>query len=187
MSAQLGTSLDLHIVCSQVWNEAGQTNLSLSPHWWYYQTREIGMKELLKHFSIIVERPILWGEMDAFQHVNNTVYFRFFEDARIVYFEKLNVMKIKELTGVGPILASTHCKFRLPLTYPDTVSIGTRISRLEEDRFTMDYLVVSHRCQKVAAEGEGILVAFNYKVGKKDVLPPDLKRQIAEIEESAKS
>jgi acyl-CoA thioester hydrolase len=45
---------------------------------------------LLKTFPVIVEIPVAWGEMDALQHVNNVFYFRYFETARIAYFEKLS-------------------------------------------------------------------------------------------------
>jgi len=61
--------------------------------------------------------------MDAFKHVNNVVYFRYFEkETRIVYSEKAGLHAFKERTGVGPILGSTNCRNKLPFTYPDTVS-----------------------------------------------------------------
>jgi len=97
------------------------------------------VKDLLKDCSVTIEIPVVWADMDAFQHVNNTVYFRFFEHVRIAYFEKLEIAELKETTGVAPILAATRCRFRIPLTYPDTVSIGARIASLEEDRFVMEY------------------------------------------------
>jgi len=47
------------------------------------------MKELLKTFPIVTKIPVIWGDMDSFQHVNNVIYFRYFESARIQYFETL--------------------------------------------------------------------------------------------------
>jgi acyl-CoA thioester hydrolase len=120
--------------------------------------------------------------MDAFRHLNNTAYFRFFESGRIAYFEKVNLLEYMEETGVGPILASTNCRFKIPLTYPDKVYIGTRVSNIEEDRFTMEYFVVSEKHQRVAAEGTGLIVCFNYKENKKVALPAELKRRIEELE-----
>ncbi|HSE32410.1 MAG TPA: thioesterase family protein [Pyrinomonadaceae bacterium] len=138
--------------------------------------------DLLKHCPVIIETPIAWGQMDAFQHLNNTTYFRFFESGRIAYFEKLDFMKYMEETGVGPILASTSCRFKLPLRYPDTVSIGTRVSTIEDDRFTMEYFVVSHKHERVAADGTGLIVCYNYKENKKTSIPEELKRRIEELE-----
>lgn len=114
--------------------------------------------EILIDFPVVLEASIAWGEMDAYQHVNNVVYFRYFENVQIACFEQLRMMEHKEQSGIGPILASTQCRFKIPLTYPYTISIGSKIEELEEDRFIMKDLVVSHRLQKVAAEGEGLVV-----------------------------
>ncbi len=140
------------------------------------------MDHLLQNFPIVIEIPVAWGEMDAFQHVNNVVYFRYFESARIAYFETLDMMGYMEETGIGPILASAQCQFKLPLTYPDTVSVGTRVPTIEHDRFVMEYVVVSHRHQKIAARGEGMIVSYNYREGKKAPIPPELKRRILDLE-----
>ena len=96
----------------------------------------------------MVEIPVAWGEMDAFQHVNNVVYFRYFESARIAYSVKIGLHAYREQTGIGPILGSTSCKYKLPLTYPDTVSVGARTTAIEDDRFTMQYAIVSHRTER---------------------------------------
>ena len=140
------------------------------------------MNQLVEGYPVTVEFPIKWGEMDAYQHLNNTVYFRYFEDARIAYFEKIELGRLKEETGIGPILASTQCRFRVPLAYPDTVTVATRISRLEADRFVMDYLVVSHHHGKVAASGDGVLVAFDYRAGTKATIPESLRARIIDLE-----
>ena len=142
------------------------------------------MENLLKHCPVVIEVPVAWGEMDAFRHLNNTAYFRYFESARIAYFEKLNLLESMALTGVGPILASTSCRFRLPLTYPDKVSVGTRVSKIEADRFTMEYYVVSHKHQSIAADGVGLIVTFNYKENKKAAIPTELRKRIEELEAS---
>ena len=140
------------------------------------------MESLLKHCPVVIETPVAWGQMDAFRHLNNTAYFRFFESGRIAYFEKLNLLEYMEVTGVGPILASTSCRFKIPLTYPDKVSIGTRVSNIEDDRFTMEYLVVSEKHQRVAAEGNGLIVCLNYRDNKKVSIPLELRKRIEELE-----
>lgn len=142
------------------------------------------MNELLKEYPVVIEIPVAWGEMDAFNHVNNIVYFRYFENARIAYFEKIDYLKLMEKTGVGPILASTQCKFKLPVSYPDTVSVGVKISELAEDRFVMRHCIVSHRHKKIAAEGEGMIVSFNYRENKKAPIPQELKQRIQDLESS---
>ncbi|MDQ1592210.1 MAG: acyl-CoA thioester hydrolase [Pyrinomonadaceae bacterium] len=144
------------------------------------------MEELLKLYPVVIELPVVWGEMDALRHVNNIVYFRYFESARMAYFTRLDVWEYMNETGVGPILASTGCKFRLPLTYPDTVSVGTRVSEIGDDRFVMQYVVVSHNHAKAAAEGEGLVVSYDYRALKKAPLPAEMKRRIEALEQSVR-
>jgi acyl-CoA thioester hydrolase len=122
--------------------------------------------------------------MDAMRHVNNIVYFRYFESVRVAYFERIGFLQMRDRIGIGPILAYTHCKFKLPLTYPDTVSVGTRISKVEEDRFVMEYYVVSHKLGQTAAEGEGRVVCYNYNENAKAPLPEAIKQRIRELEHS---
>ena len=140
------------------------------------------MENLLKAFPVVLQIPVAWGDMDSLQHVNNTVYFRYFESARVAYFDRIGMWKYMEETGTGPILASTECRFRIPLTFPDTVSVGTRIPKIEEDRFLMEYRVVSQHFRKVAAEGEGIVVSYDYRSKKKVPIPEELKRRILDLE-----
>ncbi len=140
------------------------------------------MNELLEGFPVVIEIPVAWGEMDAFQHVNNVVYFRYFESARIAYFLRLDIYTMMDQTGIGPILGSANCRFKIPLTYPDTVSVGTRVSDIGPDRFTMQYRIVSRQHGKIAAEGEGVIVAYNYREGKKATLPEELRKRIEEVE-----
>lgn len=140
------------------------------------------MEDLLQQFPVIIENPVVWGEMDSFSHVNNVVYFRYFETARMAYFERINYGQILESTGIGPILHSANCRFRIPLTYPDTISIGIRGVDIERDRFTMEYRILSHQHKKIAAEGSGIIVTYDYTAGRKADMPAEMRERIERIE-----
>ena len=140
------------------------------------------LAELLKGYPVVIELPVVWGEMDSYRHVNNAVYFRYFESARLEYFRRLDWFALERETGIGPILAATQARFRKPLTYPDTIRVGARIPRLEEDRFTMEYLLVSQGLGAVAAEGSGTIVTFHYAEGKKVPIPEELRRRIGKLE-----
>ena len=61
--------------------------------------------ELVKEFPVVVTTLVTWGDMDANRHVNHTVYFRYMEHARVWYFRELGFTKLREETGIGPILA----------------------------------------------------------------------------------
>jgi acyl-CoA thioester hydrolase len=115
---------------------------------------------------------VKWGEMDTMQHVNNTVFFRYFESARMDLFERL--MKfVGDRVGknIGPILASTSCRFKRPLYFPDKVAVGAKVIDVAADRFTLEHSIWSEREQAVAAIGEALIVSFDYRAKKKVTLP----------------
>ena len=143
------------------------------------------MKELCRVYPVLIEIPIAWGDMDAFQHVNNRVYFKHFESARMAYLEKIGFLEVMNQTNIGPILASTQCKFKIPLTYPDHVTVGAKVRTIEKDRFIMEYAVISHKHQKIAALGDGVLVTFDYKNNVKALIPEDIRQRIIDLEKIA--
>src|SRR5204862_2570874 len=83
---------------------------------------------------------VVWAEMDAFGHVNNTVYLRWFESARIHYFEKLGLATdAGHQAPAWPILAHTSIDYRSPVVYPDAIDIAARVTKLGTTSFTMAY------------------------------------------------
>ena len=141
--------------------------------------------ELLSDFPVTIRLPVQWGEMDAYGHVNNAVYFRYFESARIRYLEECGFTRSYEEDRVGAILHSTDARFRRALEYPDTVEVGARATDLAEDRFTMEYVVVSERHEARAARGTGIIVSFDYGAGRKAPIPGPVRRRILEMDGEA--
>jgi acyl-CoA thioester hydrolase len=137
------------------------------------------MIEALQDYPVVVKQDVRWGDMDAFQHVNNTVYFRYFESARIAFFEKVGFVRTEGGdTDIGPILAETSCRFRRPLTYPDTLHIGVQVTEMANDRMTMKYVVWSTKLNCVAAEGAGTIVAYDYQYNPKAALPRPVRQAI---------
>jgi len=136
----------------------------------------------LPEFPVKLEIPVSWGEMDAFGHVNNTIYFKYFENIRIEYFQKIGYLELMKKSGFGPILASTSCKFRAPLQYPDFVIVGTKVTKIDKDRFWMIYQVFSKKLENLAAEGEGVIVSYDYNKKEKVNIPELIIERIKELE-----
>jgi acyl-CoA thioester hydrolase len=95
------------------------------------------MKNLTRKYPVVLTQDVIWGDLDAFGHINNTVYFRYFEDARI----------------------------------PDHIHIATRSSILSPRKFNMEYVVFSEKHDAIAAEGEGLIVYYDYADGKSCEIP----------------
>ena len=80
-----------------------------------------GMSEI-RRLAHIERIPIRWGDMDAMGHVNNTVYFRYMEQARISWFDRL-VPEEDAWHATGIVIANATCNYRRAITYPGTVEV----------------------------------------------------------------
>jgi acyl-CoA thioester hydrolase len=78
----------------------------------------MGEKKLV-HVETIAIR---WGDMDAMGHVNNTVYFRYMEQARIAWFEAL-VPRADAWGEISIVIVNASCNFKRPINYPGTVEV----------------------------------------------------------------
>ncbi len=137
--------------------------------------------DLLAGYPVTLTQAVAWGEMDAYRHVNNVVYFRYFENVRVLYLSQLGWAHMKP-SGVGPILQATKARFRRPLRYPDTITIAARATALGVDRLVLEHRIVSHSQGAVTTEGESVIVAFHYDRSEKVPVPDDLRRRLVEIE-----
>jgi acyl-CoA thioester hydrolase len=141
------------------------------------------VQEILKDYPVVIELPVSWSDMDAFGHVNNKRYFRYFEDARIAYFDAAGVAGVSGLPeGIGPILASTSCKFKAPLFFPDTIGVGARVVDVGEDRFTVEHAVASAKLGIIAAIGDARVVSFDFSTQTKAPIPDEWLRAIERLE-----
>lgn len=140
---------------------------------------------VLGDYLLTVEVPVAWGDMDAFGHVNNTVFFRWFETGRIAFLDAIDFTAGGAEGGIGPILASTSCRFRRPVAFPDTVTVGVRVAEVSDDRFTHEYRVVSQASGEVVAEGQGVVVAYDYSAGRKAPIPTTVRQAIDRLRQVA--
>lgn len=132
------------------------------------------LQKFESRMSLVVTQAIQWGDMDSYAHVNNTVYFRYFENARLKWFQDKGISSMMENKKIGPILGSTDCRFMAPLTYPDDISIGLNITDLKEKRFTILYEIFSHSQNRTVATGTGIIVYFDYNAQKSCAVPASI-------------
>jgi acyl-CoA thioester hydrolase len=136
----------------------------------------------LADYPARIELPVQWGDQDALGHVNNTVFFRWYESARIVYLERLGLGDKNASTGLGPILAAIGCDYRRQVKYPDRVIIGARVIRIGRTSMTMEHKVWSTAQRAVVAEGHSTIVVFDYAAGRPHPVPADMRASIEQLE-----
>ena len=139
----------------------------------------------LNGFPVTVEIPVQWAEMDVYGHVNNAVFFRYFENARVEYLARCGFLDSFDVEQVGAILHSTACRFRGRLVHPDAVLVGAKASDVGDDRFTMEYVAVSMATGEVVAEGNAVIVSFDYAAQRKAPLPDFVRDRIHQLERRA--
>lgn len=138
------------------------------------------LKQFESQYPLVIDFDLRWGEMDAFNHINNVAYFRYFECARIAYFEQTQIMSDMRKQKIGPILAETQCQYRRPLTYPDRIKVGALIDELHPYGFIQRYAIYSTEQDAIATQGYGRIVLLDYntqqKVAVSDALIEALNR-----------
>ena len=139
--------------------------------------------EPLQAYPVRLPITVAWGEMDAFQHVNNVVYFRYFESARIAYGQQVGLLDPEWLEGAGPILAATQARYKRPIVFPDQLLVGVSVTKLGLDRFWQSYRIYSLNQQAVTTEGEAEIVLFHYREQRKTTLSPALRARIEQLEQ----
>lgn len=139
---------------------------------------------ILTDYPLQIEQDVIWGDMDAFNHVNNSVYFRYFEDVRMVALAQIGALDYMQAHNIGPILANARCDFRRPLNYPDRITIGLGICDLSVKKFTMTFAVYSQQQQAVAAEGDGLIVYYDYSRKGSCEVPQSLASALERLKKS---
>ena len=137
--------------------------------------------ELATH-SEVVAIPVQWGDQDAFGHVNNVVYFRWFESARVEYLHRAGLAHMMTGSGIGPILASIKCDYRRQLNHPDTILVSASITHIGRTSLKMAHLVYSQAQGAIVAQGDSTIVVFDYASQRPTPVPAEIRAKIEQME-----
>ena len=130
------------------------------------------------HTVFELSMPIRWGDMDAFGHVNNTVYFRYMEQVRISWFEQIGIAG-GDGEGHGPVIVNASMEFLKQLHYPGDV-IG-RMSVGKPGRSSFDTRFELYRADSpdmLCARGAAKIVWIDYAAGKSVPIPDPLRQTL---------
>lgn len=134
----------------------------------------------LTDYPVIHQQVVAWGDMDALGHVNNVIYYRYIESARIHYMDQIRMMQ----QSFSTVVASNQCKYMRPVFYPDTLKIGVRVEEIRNSAFRMHYILWSEQQQAVVASAEAIMVCVNSESMQKMPLPESIRQRILALENS---
>ncbi len=139
---------------------------------------------LLGGFPVAVDIDVRFRDMDAFAHVDNMVYFEYFQIARVAYLDRIGMpVPGPAWHDFGWVIGSTCCRHKAAIAFPDMLTVGARIGALGGDRALMEYRVISRATDRVAAEGNALLVAYDFGAGRAVRVKEDIREAILHLED----
>lgn len=129
----------------------------------------------------VMHMPIRWGDMDAMGHVNNTVYFRYLEQARIQWFTDAGCEP--DPSGEGPVIINARCTFIKQLKYPGEIEVRTYVGTAGRSSFeTYQEIRRVEQLEVLSAEGGAKVVWVNFPSEKSMPLPERIRSLLASPE-----
>jgi acyl-CoA thioester hydrolase len=131
-------------------------------------------QKALVHRMVI---PMRWGDMDAMGHVNNTLYFRFLETARIEWLRSINCQP--DPKGEGLVILNAFCSFKRQLVYPGDLLVNMYASDIGEKTFeTWATIARSDAPDVICAEGGATTVWIDFPAEKAKPMPQWLRAKL---------
>ena len=131
----------------------------------------------LVHTSLI---PIRWGDMDAYRHVNNTMYFQYMEQVRVEFMESIGHSISPK--GKAPVIINASCTFLRPLTYPGIAEVKMYLGAPGNSSIPSSYEIRLQGKDEVYATGDAKVVWTEMATGKSVPIPADLRALLSTIE-----
>jgi len=131
-------------------------------------------------YPLAVPIEVRFRDMDSMGHVNNAVFFTYFENARIAYWRAVPAIRSRQ--ALDYILARAECDFRSPATVEDALACHIRVASFGRSSFTFEYLLRDDRSGRVVAEGRTVQALFDYALRKTRPLDTALRAAIEEFE-----
>ena len=134
----------------------------------------------LEGFRLVVPIRARFRDTDGMGHVNNAVYFTYFEEARSAYFRQ--VTGLKSYRDVAIILARASCDFRAPLRPGEELDVGVRVERIGTKSFEMTYRACERSTGRLVAEAASVQVWYDYSANRSMDVPDEFRRKASDFE-----
>ena len=133
-------------------------------------------QRILVHTSF---QSIRWGDMDAFQHVNNTLYFRYMEQARLEWLFAFNAMRGGAEPDEHTVIVNASCDFLVPLVYPGAIEVRMYLGLPGRSSIGSFYEIILG--ERKFAQGAAKMVWVSRTTGRSMPLPAGIAELLAGI------
>lgn len=122
--------------------------------------------------------PVRWGDMDAYGHVNNTIYFRYCEQTRVEWLEQAGSL-VHPDNPVAPVIINASCTFLIPINYPATVIVRMYAGEPGRSSVMTWYELSVEGDDRIYAEGASKVVWTDPRTGKSVPLPDEIRVKVS--------
>jgi acyl-CoA thioester hydrolase len=129
------------------------------------------------HFQSI---PTRWIDNDVYGHVNNVVYYSYFDTVVNQYLIEQGALDLERSAVIG-LVVETHCQYFAPITFPDVVNAGLRVARLGSSSVRYEIGLFRGEGERAAAQGHFIHVYVDRATRRPAPLPRELSTALQRI------
>jgi len=130
-----------------------------------------GRRADYRHFLAI---PTRWMDNDVYFHVNNVVYYSYFDTVVNQYLVERGVLDIEKSPVIG-LVVETHCHYFSPIAFPDTVHAGLRVAKLGSSSVRYEIGIFRNAQMQASAQGHFVHVYVDRASNRPTPLPAALR------------
>jgi acyl-CoA thioester hydrolase len=134
-------------------------------------------RERYLHFLKV---PTRWMDNDVYGHVNNVVYYSYFDTVVNGYLISSGALDIEKSPVIG-LVVETQCRYFKPITFPDTVHAGLRVARLGSSSVLYEIGIFRNDEESAAAQGHFVHVYVGRESRRPTTLPPEMRKALERI------
>jgi len=132
----------------------------------------------MTNYRFYTDIVVRYGDLDPQGHVNNSRFFTFIEQARILYLTDLGLWQGGDFLDLGLIVADAHVAFLAPIKLGQTVRVWTRVTRIGNKSLNFEYDLVDAQTGDRFARGDTVMVAYDYHTDQTIPVPADWRSKI---------
>ena len=123
-----------------------------------------------------------WADLDLFGHVNNVMFFKYIQTARVNYCEQIGLTSLNDSSKLSFMVVSSQCQFKKPLLYPGEITLHTKVDWIKNTSLQLAYQLIDSK-NNLVAEAADVLVVYDHFKKTKVLISPELKSEIEKREE----
>ncbi|SEA47270.1 thioesterase family protein [Variovorax sp. YR216] len=131
-------------------------------------------------YRVFRKIPTRWMDNDMYGHVNNVVYYSWFDTAVNTHLIERGALDIHQGKTIG-LVVETRCNYFAPLAYPQTVEAGIRVVRVGTSSVQYEIGLFAEGAETAAAQGHFVHVYVDRETQRPVKLPPALQAVVDEL------